>query len=266
MAFIERRDARESQRIRIDDERMIEVDHLVKRYGDYTAVHDVSFRAQKGDVVGFLGPNGAGKTTSIRMLVTYLPATSGTARIAGFDVATDADEVRRRIGYLPETPPLYGEMRVREYLKFVARIKGVRSRDVRSSVDEAMARCFIDNVADKLCQHLSRGYRQRVGLAQAIIHKPEVIILDEPTSGLDPKQIVQIRQMIKSLAENHTVVLSTHILPEVTMVCTKVVIVNRGRSVLEGSVADVTANRSLEQVFMECVSAEETDGLAGGAK
>lgn len=244
---------------------MIEVDHLVKKYGDYTAVHDVSFSAAKGDIVGFLGPNGAGKTTSIRMLVTYLPATSGSARIAGFDVATEADEVRRRIGYLPETPPLYGEMRVREYLEFVGRIKGIDSKRLRSSVDEAMARCFVDDVADKLCQHLSRGYRQRVGLAQAIIHQPEVIILDEPTSGLDPKQIVQIRQMIKSLAERHTVVLSTHILPEVTMVCTKVVIVNRGRSVLEGPLADLTATRSLEQVFMECVSAEESVGVEGGA-
>jgi ABC-2 type transport system ATP-binding protein len=244
---------------------MIEVEHLAKKYGDYTAVSDVSFTAQRGDVVGFLGPNGAGKTTSIRMLVTYLPATSGRARIAGFDVASAADEVRRRIGYLPETPPLYGEMKVREYLRFVGRIKGIAADRLESSVDDAMARCFVSDVADKLCQHLSRGYRQRVGLAQAIIHNPEVIILDEPTSGLDPKQIIQIRQMIKSLAENHTVVLSTHILAEVTMVCSKVVIVNRGRSVLEGALSEVTATHSLEQVFMECVSAEERELAVGGA-
>ncbi len=243
---------------------MIEVEHLAKKYGDYTAVSDVSFTAQRGDVVGFLGPNGAGKTTSIRMLVTYLPVTSGRARIAGFDVTTQSDEVRRRIGYLPETPPLYGEMTVREYLQFVGRIKGVDSKSLAGAVSEAMERCFVTDVAHKLCQHLSRGYRQRVGLAQAIIHHPEVIILDEPTSGLDPKQIIQIRQMIKSLAQNHTVVLSTHILAEVSMVCNKVVIVNRGRSVLEGRLEEVTAQRSLEQVFMECVSAEESALAAGG--
>jgi len=244
---------------------MIDVEHLAKKYGDYTAVSDVSFTARKGDVVGFLGPNGAGKTTSIRMLVTYLPASSGRASIAGFDVARQADEVRRRIGYLPETPPLYGEMKVREYLAFVGRIKGIEAKRLAASVDDAMSRCFVSDVADRLCQHLSRGYRQRVGLAQAIIHNPEVIILDEPTSGLDPKQIIQIRQMIKSLAVNHTVVLSTHILPEVTMVCNKVVIVNRGRSVLEGPLSEVTAARSLEQVFMECVSTEESAGIEGGA-
>lgn len=236
---------------------MIEVEHLAKKYGEYTAVSDVSFTAQRGDVVGFLGPNGAGKTTSIRMLVTYLPATSGRARIAGFDVTTQSDEVRRRIGYLPETPPLYGEMTVREYLRFVGRIKGISAKALPSAVTDAIDRCFVGDVANKLCQHLSRGYRQRVGLAQAIMHNPEVIILDEPTSGLDPKQIIQIRQMIKSLAQNHTVVLSTHILAEVSMVCNKVVIVHRGRSVLEGRLDEVTAARSLEQVFMECVSTEE---------
>jgi ABC-2 type transport system ATP-binding protein len=234
---------------------MIEVEQLVKRYGDYTAVAGVSFQAAKGEIVGFLGPNGAGKTTTIRMLATFLPPTSGTARVAGFDVVKESDQVRRRIGYLPETPPLYGEMTVDEYLLFVARIKGVETARIRSAVDAALERCVLGDVRHRLCQHLSRGYRQRVGIAQAIVHDPEVIILDEPTSGLDPKQIIEIRQTIKSLAERHTVILSTHILPEVAMVCSKVVIINRGRVVLENQLAAL-GTQSLEQVFLECVSSD----------
>ena len=241
---------------------MIEVEKLAKSYGEYAAVSEVSFTAQRGDVVGFLGPNGAGKTTSIRMLATYLPPSSGQARIAGFDVVTQSDEVRRRIGYLPETPPLYSEMTVSEYLTFVARIKGVPSREVRRAVAESIEKCILTDVRNRLCAHLSRGYRQRVGLAQAIIHQPEVIILDEPTSGLDPRQIIQIRQLIASLAQQHTVILSTHILPEVSMICTKVVIVNQGRSVLEAPIADLTRDRTLEQVFLECVSSESVDPRA----
>lgn len=236
---------------------MIEVERLSKLYGDYTAVADVSFSASKGEIVGFLGPNGAGKTTTIRMLATYLPPSAGTARIAGFDIVTQSDEVRRRIGYLPENPPLYGEMTVEEYLRFVADIKGVPRASRTARVGEVLERCFITDVRKKLCQHLSRGYRQRVGLAQAIIHEPEVIILDEPTSGLDPKQIIQIRELIKSLGTSHTVLLSTHILPEVSMVCSKVVIVSRGRIVKESSLADLTREKPLEQVFIESVGRDE---------
>jgi ABC-2 type transport system ATP-binding protein len=236
---------------------MIEVERLSKKYGDYAAVSDISFSAGKGQIVGFLGPNGAGKTTTIRMLATYLPPSSGMARIAGFDIVRQADQVRSKIGYLPENPPLYGEMTVEEYLRFVGEIKGVPRASLRTKVEEVMERCFIADVRRKLCQHLSRGYRQRVGLAQAIIHEPSVIILDEPTSGLDPKQIIEIRQLIKSLGEAHTVLLSTHILPEVSMVCNKVVIIGRGRVVMESALNELTREKSLEQVFLESVSKEE---------
>jgi ABC-2 type transport system ATP-binding protein len=236
---------------------MIEVSNLSKSYGDYKAVSDVTFSATKGQIVGFLGPNGAGKTTTIRMLATYLPPSSGKATIAGFDVVSQADEVRKRIGYLPENPPLYPEMTVREYLKFIAEIKGVPRAEMRDRIDSVMERCFVADVRNKLCQHLSRGYRQRVGLAQAIIHEPSVIILDEPTSGLDPKQIIEIRQLIRSLGESHTVLLSTHILPEVSMVCNKVVIINRGRVVIESMLSQLTREKDLEQIFLESVSRED---------
>ncbi len=238
---------------------MIEVKSLSKYYADYAAVNDISFSAAKGEIVGFLGPNGAGKTTTIRMLATYLPPSSGTAKIAGYDIQSQSNEVRKKIGYLPENPPLYDEMTVSEYLYFVGRIKGISKSALKESVEFAIERCFLKDVSYKLCQHLSRGYKQRVGIAQAIIHQPEVIILDEPTSGLDPKQIIEIRQLIASLAQNHTVILSTHILPEVSMVCSKVVIINRGRIVLEDSLSEITKNKSLEQVFLECVSTEDAE-------
>ncbi len=237
---------------------MIEVSHLSKSYGDYCAVTDVSFSAAKGEIVGFLGPNGAGKTTTIRMLATYLPPSAGGASIAGYDIVTQADEVRRRIGYLPENPPLYPEMTVREYLSFIADIKAVPRAQKVERIEEVMERCFITDVRNKLCQHLSRGYRQRVGLAQAIIHDPEVIILDEPTSGLDPKQIIEIRQLIRSLGQSHTVLLSTHILPEVSMVCNKVVIINRGKVVIESLLNQLTREKDLEQIFLEAVSKEDS--------
>jgi ABC-2 type transport system ATP-binding protein len=236
---------------------MITVEKLCKRYGDYSAVSDVTFSAAKGEVVGFLGPNGAGKTTTIRMLATYLPPTSGTATVAGFDILKQGDDVRRSIGYLPENPPLYGDMTVEEYLRFVGEIKGVPRANLKARVEEVLQQCFVGDVRRKLCSHLSRGYRQRVGLAQAIIHDPKVIILDEPTSGLDPRQIIEIRQLIKSLAENHTVLLSTHILPEVAMVCSKVVIVSKGRVVLESPLAQLPQGKTLEQVFIDCVSKED---------
>ncbi len=235
---------------------MIEVLKLVKRYGDYTAVSDISFTAHKGEIVGFLGPNGAGKTTTIRMLATFLPPTSGTAKVGGFDIQTQGDEVRKRIGYLPENPPLYNEMTVREYLIFIARIKGIPRAKLKEKVDYVIERCILTAVQNKLCQFLSRGFRQRVGIAQAIVHDPEVIILDEPTSGLDPKQIIEIRQLIRSLGEEHTVILSTHILQEVAMVCQKVVIISDGRIVVESPYADLVREKSLEQVFLESVSVD----------
>jgi ABC-2 type transport system ATP-binding protein len=238
---------------------MIEVRELAKNYGEYKAVQNITFTAAKGEIVGFLGPNGAGKTTTMRMLVTYMPPSSGTATIAGYDIIKQPAEVRKRIGYLPENPPLYGEMTVAEYLKFVAEIKCVKSANIVQKVNESIERCFLGDVRNKLCQYLSKGYRQRVGLAQAIIHDPQVIILDEPTSGLDPRQIIDIRKLIKSLALEHTVLLSTHILPEVSMVCNKVVIVNRGRVALEESLESLTRNKSIEQAFLECVSQEEKE-------
>jgi ABC-2 type transport system ATP-binding protein len=250
---------------------MIEVRKLAKRYGDYVAVHDVSFSAQQGEIIGFLGPNGAGKTTTIRMLSTFMPPSSGTALVAGFDILSQADDVRRNIGYLPENPPLYGEMTIKEYLNFIAQIKGVPSYEQKQRVAEVLEQCYLADVQNKLCQQLSRGYRQRVGIAQAIIHRPRVIILDEPTSGLDPRQIIDIRRMIADLAQNHTVILSTHILPEVQSVCSKVVIINRGRIVVESKLEELTRCTSLEQVFIDCVSSEQpiteaaTQSTAAGA-
>ena len=243
---------------------MIEVQNLAKRYADFQAVADITFSAAQGEIVGFLGPNGAGKTTTIRMLSTYLPPSSGSAKIAGFDILTQADQVRRSIGYLPENPPLYTEMTVAEYLTFVAKIKGVASRNVKEAVDRTLERCFLTGVSGKLCQHLSKGYRQRVGIGQAIIHDPKVIILDEPTSGLDPKQIIEIRELIGSLAKAHTVLLSTHILAEVSMVCTKVVIINQGKIVLESALSALPQGKSLEQIFLEAVSSETSQLAVGG--
>ncbi|HWP45037.1 MAG TPA: ABC transporter ATP-binding protein [Blastocatellia bacterium] len=208
---------------------MIEVDHLTKSFGKVRAVDDVSFTVGRGEILGFLGPNGAGKTTTMRILTGYLPATEGSARIAGFDVFEQSLEVRRRIGYLPETPPLYPEMSVQAYLEFVARIKGVAANDIERRISEALKLTNIEDRRDQLIKHLSRGYKQRVGIAQAIVHNPDVVILDEPTVGLDPKQIIEVRNLIKSLAGEHTIILSTHILPEVSHTCDRVVIINKGR-------------------------------------
>jgi ABC-2 type transport system ATP-binding protein len=196
------------------------------------------------------------------MLATYIPPSSGSARIAGYDIISQADLVRKSIGYLPENPPLYGDMTVDEYLRFVGEIKGVKGSALAQRISEVVDQCFLGDVRRKLCQHLSRGYRQRVGLAQAIIHDPKVIILDEPTSGLDPKQIIQIRQLIKSLAESHTVILSTHILPEVSMVCSKVVIISKGRVVMEKQLSELSKQQSLEQIFIDSVSKDDTVGVS----
>ena len=212
---------------------MIEVQHLTKRYGAFTAVDDISFSVQKGEILRFLGPNGAGKTTTMRILTGYMPATEGSAVVAGYDVFKSPIDAKRRTGYLPETPPLYPDMTVREYLTFVARLKaGKLSRAERTErVTSAMKKTHIDDMAKRHCSKLSKGYKQRVGLAQALIHDPEVLILDEPTAGLDPKQIIETRELIRGLAGSHTIVLSTHILPEVAQTCQRVVIINRGRVV-----------------------------------
>ncbi len=208
---------------------MIEVQDLTKTFGERTAVDHISFAVNKGEILGFLGPNGAGKTTTMRMLTSFMPATSGTARIAGFDVFDNSLEVRRHIGYLPENPPVYPDMTVESYLDFVARIKGVPAEKRAQSVTDALEKTNITDKRNELIKRLSRGYKQRVGLAQALVHDPDVIILDEPTVGLDPKQIIEVRHLIKNLAGNHTIVLSTHILPEVSMTCDRVVIINKGK-------------------------------------
>ncbi len=221
---------------------MIEVDRLTKRYGAFTAVDDISFQVGKGEIVGFLGPNGAGKTTTMRVLTCFLPATEGTARIAGYDIFDNPLEVKRRIGYLPELPPLYRDMRVRTYLEFIAKIKGVAPKEARRRIDEIVVQCGLVDRTEQLIGHLSKGYRQRVGLAQAILHDPEVIIMDEPTSGLDPNQIIEVRQLIRELAQERTVILSTHILPEVEMTCNRVIIIHEGKIVAVDTPENLTAN------------------------
>jgi ABC-2 type transport system ATP-binding protein len=219
---------------------MIKVEGLTKRYARNVAVDNISFEIEKGGIVGFLGPNGAGKTTTMRVLTCFLPPTAGTATVAGFDVLEQPLEVKKRIGYLPESPPLYPEMEVQEYLTFVGRLKGISSADIRRRVDEVSERCAVSDVRTKLIGKLSKGYRQRVGLAQAIIHNPEVLVLDEPTSGLDPKQIIETRGLIRSLAGDHTIILSTHILSEIENSCDKVIIISQGKLVATDSVANLT--------------------------
>jgi len=219
---------------------LIEVESLTKVFGQKSAVDHVSFKVEKGEILGFLGPNGAGKTTTMRMLTGYLPATGGKARIDGFDVAEQSMEVRKRIGYLPEVPPLYTEMTVESYLDFVARIKGVPAAERTERINRAMEMTHLTDRRRDLIRHLSRGYRQRVGIAQAVVHDPDVLILDEPTAGLDPKQIIEVRQLIKGLAGTHTIILSTHILPEVSMTCDRVLIINHGKIVAEDTPENLT--------------------------
>jgi ABC-2 type transport system ATP-binding protein len=220
---------------------VIEVQHVSKRYGRVTAVDDVSFRVERGEILGFLGPNGAGKTTTMRILTGYMPASDGKAIIAGYDVFDHPIDAKRRTGYLPETPPLYPDMTVREYLDFVARIKGVPPKERKTRVTSVMQRTHVADMAERHCAKLSKGYKQRVGLAQALIHNPEVLILDEPTAGLDPKQIIETRQLIRDLAGDHTIVLSTHILPEVAQTCQRVVIINKGRVAAVDTPENLTA-------------------------
>jgi len=237
---------------------MIEVRNLTKRYGDLTAIRDISFTVGRGEILGFLGPNGAGKTTTMRILTGYMPASSGTVTVDGFDVFENSFEVRRRIGYLPESPPLYTDMTVESYLEFVARIKGVTRADLQAATDRALEICGLADVRHRLTGHLSKGYRQRVGLAQALIHNPPVLVLDEPTIGLDPRQIIEIRKLIRELAGDRTVILSTHILPEVSQICEKVVILASGRIALEQRMEDLLKQGvSLEDVFLRAISKEE---------
>ena len=246
---------------------MIEVQNLTKRYGPFTAVDDVSFRAERGEILGFLGPNGAGKTTTMRILTGYMPPTDGKAMVGGYDVQEKPIEAKRRTGYLPETPPLYPEMTVRDYLDFCARIKGVPRAERATRVKTSMERTRIADVAQRHCGKLSKGYRQRVGLAQALLHNPEVLILDEPTAGLDPKQIIETRQLIKQLGGDHTVILSTHILPEVSQTCHRVVIINKGRVVAIDSPDNLTARlRGTETMFLQvdASGADATEALRIG--
>ena len=220
---------------------MIEVQGLTKRYGRTVAVEDLNFSVKKGEILGFLGPNGAGKTTTMRVLTCFLPPTFGKVTVAGFDVMREPMEVKKRIGYLPETPPLYTDMRVHEMLAFAGRIKGVPAGELQQRVQQAAEKTATSDVLHKIVGHLSKGYRQRVGLAAALIHNPEVLVLDEPTAGLDPKQINETRRLIKSLAGEHTIILSTHILPEAAHTCDRVMIINAGKLVAEDTPDNLTA-------------------------
>lgn len=220
---------------------MIQVENVTKRYGPKTAVRDISFEVDRGEIVGFLGPNGAGKTTTMRILTGFLPPTSGRARVGGFDVLEQPIEVKKRIGYLPETPPLYPEMEVGDYLRFVAGIKGIAKPEIGRRVASVLERTSSEDVRRTLVGKLSKGYRQRVGLAQALIHNPDVLVLDEPTSGLDPKQIIEVRGLIRDLAGEHTIILSTHILSEVSGTCSRVIIINEGRIEASDTPENLTA-------------------------
>lgn len=231
---------------------MIEVEHLTKFYGEKKAVDDISFRVEKGEILGFLGPNAAGKTTTMRIITCFLSASHGTVRVNGFDIFNNPIDVKRSIGYLPENPPLYLEMAVKDYLHFAGKIRNIPVNVLPSKVNEVMERCAITHVQHRVIGKLSKGYRQRVGLAQALIHDPQVLILDEPTNGLDPKQIIEVRELIKSLAGNHTVILSTHILPEVSMTCGRVVIINEGKLVAIDTPQKLTSGiKNAETLLLE---------------
>ena len=235
---------------------MIEVVGIVKRYGDRAALDGVTFKVERGEIVGFLGPNGAGKTTMMRILSTFLSQDAGVARVAGFDVLKMPMEVRKRLGYLPEHPPLDLDHTVREYLAFCSALRGVRRSARAGAIASVVARCGLGEVADRLIGNLSKGFRQRVGLAQALVHEPEVVVLDEPTVGLDPHQIREIRNLIRSLAGDHTVLLSSHILPEVAMTCSRAIVVHRGRVAADVALDKGAAGASLEDVFMRVTSGD----------
>ena len=241
---------------------MIDVVNLTKRFGDLVAVDQVSFSAKEGEILGFLGPNGAGKTTTMRIITGFMPATAGTVTVSGFDIFDDSYEVRKRIGYLPESPPLYHDMTVGTYLHFVARIKGMGRMEIAEATERVVEQCGLTAVARRVLGHLSKGFRQRVGLAQALIHNPSVLVLDEPTIGLDPRQIIDIRTLIHELAEERTVILSTHILPEVAQLCQKVVVINEGRIAVEDRMDNLTRDLSLEEVFLRAISRDDEGSAA----
>lgn len=243
---------------------MVEVSRLTKYYSDLLAIQDISFTAHRGQILGLLGPNGAGKSTTMRIIAGFIPPTEGNVLVDGFDVFGESHEVRRRLGYLPENPPLYPDMTVSSYLRFVARIKGVPKKQITACLEATLEKCSLESVAYRLLGHLSKGYRQRAGLAQALVHNPPVLILDEPTLGLDPNQIIEIRSLIKELAGDRTVILSTHILPEVSQICDKVVIINEGKVVVEKDLKELTQDLTLEEVFVYYISKESKEKEAQG--
>jgi ABC-2 type transport system ATP-binding protein len=240
---------------------MIQVSHLTKNYGPRIAVSDLSFEVQKGEIVGFLGPNGAGKSTTMKIVTGFMPATDGKASVAGFDVFTQPLEVKRNVGFLPENPPVYLEMRVVDYVDFAARLHQVPTQNRAKYVDGAIGRTGLGDVRNRLIGNLSKGYRQRVGLAQALVHNPKVLILDEPTVGLDPKQIIEIRELIKSLAGDHTVILSSHILPEVTATCQRIIVINRGKIVAEDTLDHLQARINKGLIYNLNVRTASSDGV-----
>lgn len=235
---------------------MIEVKNLVKTYGDFTAVQGLTFDVPKGQILGLLGPNGAGKSTTMKVLSAFMPATSGEVKVAGLDVFEEPMAVKAKVGYLPELPPLYTEMRVREYLEYVADLKLVPSSKRKERVDYVVERCGLKENEKRIIATMSKGFKQRVGIAQALVHDPEVVILDEPTVGLDPVQIVEIRNLIKDLAGTHTVVLSTHILPEVVATCQRVLLINHGKIMVNDTIEALTAEGDLEKAYLKIVAGE----------
>jgi len=241
---------------------MIQVQNLTKRYGPRTAVDSLNFEVSRGEIVGFLGPNGAGKSTTMKILTGFMPATEGTATVAGFDVFDSPIEVKRNIGFLPENPPVYTEMSVEEYLRFTTRLHGVEKARIESAVTTAIEKTVLGDVRKRLIGNLSKGYRQRVGIAQAIAHNPQVLILDEPTVGLDPKQIIEIRKLIKELAGEHTIILSTHILPEVTATCDRVIVINKGRIAAQDTLDRLTTRIQQGRIYSLAVRQPSTDGIA----
>jgi ABC-2 type transport system ATP-binding protein len=241
---------------------MIQVSHLTKMYGPRTAVNDLSFDVKKGEIVGFLGPNGAGKSTTMKILTGFMPATNGTANVAGFDVFDQPIEVKRRVGFLPETPPVYPDMQVDDYLDFSARLHQMPRGEIKRAIDTALEKTSLGGVRHRLIGNLSKGYRQRVGLAQALVHNPPVLILDEPTVGLDPKQIIEIRELIKGLGGDHTVILSSHILPEVTATCQRIIVINQGRIVAEDTIERLTTRLKKGLIYSLTVRTPSNDGVA----
>ena len=240
---------------------MIQVSHLTKLYGPHAAVNDLSFEVKKGEIVGFLGPNGAGKSTTMKILTGFMPATDGKVSVAGFDVFDQPLEVKKNVGFLPETPPVYPDMTVQDYLGFAGRLHQIPNAKIQSSIDQVLEKTSLTQVRKRLIGNLSKGFRQRVGLAQALIHNPPVLILDEPTVGLDPKQIIEIRELIKGLAGDHTVILSSHILPEVTATCQRIIVINKGRIVAEDTLEELTARMRKGHIYSMLVKNPTPEGL-----